>query len=180
MLHISGRAEASRWHQPLDNICALSLSRRRTCSRPGSAPPAPSASGLHYPGGSAALSAAPSPPRWLAEPVALALLLLLCLPTVRAAVVVAWCQPTPTREEDIPLLLLRPRAASNLPVLFSSPVPLASAPCQSTRLRYQPELSSNSSETSGRRRVLDSPVPPPARLGALLWKLAESQSSFVF
>lgn len=120
------------------------------------------------------------PPRWLAEPVGLALLLLLCLPTVRAAVVVAWCQPTPTREEDIPLLLLRPRAASNLLLLSPSPVPLASAPCQSTRLRHQSELSSNSSETSGRRRVLDSPVPPPGRLGGLLWKLVESQSSFVF
>lgn len=123
-----------------------------------SAPP-PSQSQLHYPGCTAPLATrrCASPPRWLAEPVGLALLLLLCLLTVRAAVVVAWCQPTPKREEDKSLLLLCPRAASNLLLLSSSLVPLASAPCQSTRLLYQPELSSNSSETSGRRRVLDSP-----------------------
>lgn len=76
---------------------------------------------------------------------------------VCAAVVVAWCQPTQTREEDISLPLFCWRAASNLPSLSSSPAPLASVPCQSTRLLSQPELSSNSSETSGRRRVLDSP-----------------------
>lgn len=99
-------------------------------------------------------------------------------PAVRAAVV-AWCQPTPTREEDISLPLFCLRAASNLPSLSSSPAPLASVPCQSSRLLPQPELSSNSSETSGRRRVLDSPFPPPARLGSLLWKLVESQFSFV-
>lgn len=44
------------------------------------------------------------PQRRLVEPVGLAQLL---LPVVGATAAVAWCQPTPTREEDISLPLLR-------------------------------------------------------------------------
>lgn len=166
---------------PLENptTCFYFLSRWCTCSYqlhplslPPSLPPTPPPRHLslqvwlQYPERTAPLSTLPRSPlrqsasltrrtSWFGP--ASCFLPSHCVCAAAAAVVVAWCQPTPTGEEDISLPLLCQRAASNLPSLSSSPAPLASVPCQSTRLLPQPELSSNSSETSGRRRVLDSP-----------------------
>lgn len=77
-----------------------------------------------------------------------------------------------------PSLLLEGRFQFAFTFLLAGSIGFRAVPVNSPPFP-SPELSSNSSETSGRRRVLDSPSPPPARLGSLLWKLVQSQSSCV-
>lgn len=87
------------------------------------------------------------------------------------------CLVSTYAEKETSLPLPPSAAASNLPSLFFSPLPLACA-LPVKRFLFTGELSSNSSETSGCRSSRRS-----ARLlrlschGRLLWKAVESQSS---
>lgn len=75
--------------------------------------------------------------------------------SVCAAVVVAWCQPTPKRRYIPPSPVLEGRFQFAFTFLLAGTIGFRAVPVNSPP--SQPELSSNSSETSGRRKALDSP-----------------------
>lgn len=97
------------------------------------------------------------------------------------------CQPTPRRQTH-PSLFPHSAAASNSPRRFSSPPLLASDAASHERFPLFPgELSSNSSETSGRRSSCLSALLCSAPLRSVfpaarrIWKAAESQfTSFIY
>lgn len=104
-----------------------------------------------------------SPPHWLAEPVGLAQLL---LPPAFSAVRCCCCcccclvstYADERRRHIPPSLLLEGRFQFAFTFLLAGTIGFRAVPVNSPPFP-SPELSSNSSETSGRRRVLDSPSP---------------------
>lgn len=94
---------------------------------------------------------------------------------MRAAVVVAWCQPTPTKEEDISLPLFCFQFAFTF--LLAGTIGFRAVPVNSppSPARVEQQQLGNIWPPQSARL----PVPPPARLGSLLWKLVESLPSFV-